>query len=258
MFFYFSQLFSFLILPFTICLGMLVIGFLFIHKKFGKRLILGALLLFLFFSNSYIANRLMHAWEPEPRELGKLPVYEVGIVLTGITNIDKLPKDRTYFDKGADRVTHALQLYKMGKLKKILISGGLGFDPIDPKSEAESLAEFMVWAGVKKSDLILETKAGNTRENAVFTRQVLDEYGFLSKESERFLLITSAFHMKRAKACFQKTGLYPDTFPVDFYASEPRLTLQSVIQPSVQSIFIWHKLVKEWVGLVAYKLAGYI
>lgn len=257
MFFYFSQLFSFLIMPFTICLVTLVIGLFFIHRKFGKRLIFGSLVLFLFFSNSYISNRIMHAWEPAPRELETLPVYEIGIVLTGITNIDKLPKDRTYFNKGADRVTHALQLYKMGKLKKILISGGLGFDPIHPKSEAESLAEFLMWAGVKKSDLILETKAVNTRENALFTRQVLDQAGFLPMTEANLLLITSAFHMKRAKACFQKTGLYPDTFPVDYYASEPRLSLQSVFQPSVQSIFTWHRLVKEWVGIVVYKLAGY-
>lgn len=105
-------------MPFTICLGLLVLGVLFIRRKLGKRLILGALLLFLLFSNSYTSNYLMYAWEPKPRSIGTLPVYEVGIVLTGITNIDRLPKDRTYFNKGADRVTHTLQLYKMGKLKK--------------------------------------------------------------------------------------------------------------------------------------------
>ncbi|SEJ71262.1 Uncharacterized SAM-binding protein YcdF, DUF218 family [Cyclobacterium xiamenense] len=258
MFFFISQVASFLIMPFSICLGMLVSGLVFIRRDWGKQLIMGGTALLLFFSNSYVSNRLMHAWEPEPRQFEGLPEYDVGIVLTGVTLIDKLPKDRTFFNKGADRVTHTIQLYKMGKLKKILISGGLGFSPIHPKSEAASLAEFMIWAGVKKSDLILETEAKNTRENALFSHRTLQENGYEDFPSTKILLITSAFHMKRAKACFVKTGLCPDTFPTDYYSSSPNLTSKSLIEPSIHSISIWHVLVKEWVGLLAYQMAGYI
>lgn len=57
---------------------------------------------------------------------------------------------------------------------------------------------------------------------------------------------------------FLKTGLRPDTFPVDFYASYPHLTLQSAFQPSVHAMLTWHKLVKEWVGIIVYELVGYI
>jgi uncharacterized SAM-binding protein YcdF (DUF218 family) len=258
MFFYISQVASFIIMPLSICLIMLLVGFVRIRKEWGKRLVLGGIVLLLFFSNSYLSNRLMYAWEPEPKAFDELPVYDLGIVLTGVTNIDKLPKDRTYFNKGADRATHAIQLYKMGKLKKILITGGFGFAPVHPKTEAESLAEFMVWAGVEKSDLILETKARNTRENAVFSQRILHEMGYLESSENNLLLITSAFHMPRAEACFRKTGLFPDTFPVDYYGAAPHLTGKRLLQPNLNSLMVWHILVKEWVGLVTYRLVGYI
>ncbi|WP_316934195.1 YdcF family protein [Cyclobacterium amurskyense] len=245
-------------MPFSICLMLLLLGYIFNKKSWGKKLLLAGIVLLLFFSNSYLSNLLIYNWEPPTKDLSTLPVYELGIVLTGVTHIDKLPKDRTYFARGADRATHTVQLYKMGKIKKILISGGLGFNPVHPLSEAESLRDFMVWAGVDKSDIIVETKASNTRENAVFSEKIITskEVGLI--QSNQLLLITSAFHMKRATACFAKVGLHPDTFPVDFYGKIPRANLRSIIQPSIDSILIWHKLTKEWIGIAVYSLVGYI
>lgn len=258
MFFYISQLFSFLLMPFNICFMLVILGYLFLKKHWGKKLILAGIVLLLFFTNSYLANLIIYSWEPKPKELSSLPTYELGIVLTGVTNIDKLPKDRTYFARGADRVTHTIQLYKMGKIKKILISGGLGFDPVHPLSEAESLRDFMIWAGVKASDIITETKAVNTRENALFSEKIIRSKGFGSGNTDELLLITSAFHMKRAKSCFVKIGINPDTFPVDFYGKIPRVNFKSIIQPDLTALLVWHKLIKEWLGIAVYTLVGYI
>ena len=200
---------------------LLLLGYIFNKKSWGKKLLLAGIVLLLFFSNSYLSNLLIYKWEPPT-------------------------------------ATHTVQLYKMGKIKKILISGGLGFNPVHPLSEAESLRDFMVWAGVDKSDIIVETKASNTRENAVFSEKIITskEVGLI--QSNQLLLITSAFHMKRATACFAKVGLHPDTFPVDFYGKIPRANLRSIIQPSIDSILIWHKLTKEWIGIAVYSLVGYI
>lgn len=258
MFFYISQLFSFLIMPFNISLTLLFLGFVFKQRPWGKKLLATGIFLLLFFSNGYIANWAIHKWEPQPKALSSLPSYELGIVLTGVTNLNMLPKDRTYFTRGADRATHTVQLYKMGKIKKILITGGLGYDSVHPLSEAESLRDFMVWAGVDESDIITETKAVNTRENALFSERVINSNKINLKPTAKMLLITSAFHMKRAKACFVKVGLNPDTFPVDFYGKVPRLNFKSIVQPDVGSLVAWHKLTKEWVGIAVYSLVGYI
>lgn len=258
MFFYISQLFSFLIMPFNICLMLIILGYFFLKKSWGKNVLLAGIVLLLFFSNSYIANLVIYGWEPKPKHFSSLPTYELGVVLTGVTHIDKLPKDRTYFARGADRATQTVQLYKMGKIRKILISGGLGFNPVHPLSEAESLRDFMVWAGVNEADIIVETKAVNTHENALFSEKIItsDEIGL--DQPKQLLLITSAFHMKRAEACFLKVGLHPDTFPVDFYGKIPKANFKSIVQPGLEAIMVWHKLIKEWVGILVYSLVGYI
>ncbi|MEX2592225.1 MAG: YdcF family protein, partial [Anditalea sp.] len=209
-----------------------------------------------FFSNQFMANYAMYLWEPDFKVIATLPEYEVCIVLTGVTNLNKTAYDRTFFNKGADRATHALQLYKMGKIKKILITGGHGLNPTNPNTEAELLADFMVMGGVLEKDILLENQAVNTRQNAVFAKETLEKLGL--DLGQEYLLITSAFHMKRSKGCFDKVGLLTETFPVDYYASDPSLTFKNFIQPSPNALLNWHILFKEWLGLIAYKLAGYI
>ena len=71
-------------------------------------------------------------------------------------------------------------------------------------------------------------------------------------------LITSAFHMRRSLACYRKVGLAIQPFTTDFYAHKPRYTPDAFLIPSVDAIGNWQKLIKEWIGLIAYKMAGYI
>jgi uncharacterized SAM-binding protein YcdF (DUF218 family) len=256
MFFYLSQFLSFLVMPMTIILLFLIAGVAYINRKWGKKSILAGLVLLLFFSNQFIANYTMYLWEPDFKAMATLPEYELGIVLTGVTNLNKTVFDRTFFNKGADRATHAMQLYKMGKIKKILITGGQGLNPTNSNAEADLLADFLVMAGVFENDILIENQAVNTRQNAIFAKETLEKEGF-DLDSE-YLLITSAFHMKRSKGCFDKVGLPTVTFPVDYYSSDPNATFKEIIQPTPQALINWHILVKEWVGLIAYKLAGYI
>lgn len=256
MFFYLSQFFSFLVMPLTVLILLLLSGMIFFNKRLGKKLLWSGMALLLVFSNQYLANYAMYLWEPDFKAIEELPQYELGIVLTGVTNLNKTAYDRTFFNKGADRVTHTIQLYKLGKINKILITGGQGLNPTNPNAEADLLADFMIVAGVPKEDILVEHKAVNTRENALFTKSILEASGFdLQAES---LLITSAFHMKRSKGCFDRVGIPTVTFPVDYYASDLQLTFKSLVQPSPDALVRWHILVKEWVGLAAYKVAGYI
>lgn len=198
----------------------------------------------------------MNAWEPEFKAINDLPVYDVGIVLTGVTNLNKSAEDRTFFSRGADRATHAMQLYKEGKIRKILITGGAAFYRANENREADLLANFMYTAGVPKEDVIIENQAVNTRENAVFAKEKLMEEGYDLQNA--YLIITSAFHMKRSKACFDKVGLNTETFPVDYYGTDSKANFQNLLQPSPESLHHWQILVKEWTGLIMYRIVGYI
>ncbi|WP_317198024.1 YdcF family protein [Echinicola marina] len=243
-------------MPLTIVIGLFILAYLFRRKALGKTFLLSGLILTLFFSNQFISNAVMNAWEPDFERIADLPTYELGIVLTGVTNLDKTVYDRTFFNKGADRATQAMQLYKMGKIKHILITGGQGLNPTNPNTEAELLADFMMIAGVPPEDITIENKAVNTRQNASFTKDLIKKSG-IDIEKEH-LLITSAFHMARAKACFDKVGLNTKAFPVDYYSHDMKLTFKSLLTPSPEGFVIWHKLFKEWIGLIVYKLVGYI
>lgn len=257
MFFYLSQFLSFLVMPLTIILVLLVSGFLWKKKGIGRKLQLSGIILLLFFSNQFLGNLAMSIWEDEIKPISELPEFEIGIVLTGVTNLNKSVDDRTFFNKGADRATHAVQLYKLGKIKKILITGGQGLNPTNPNTEAELLRDFMVIAGVNPHDIFIENEAKNTRQNALLTKDVLIQLNESALEKE-YLLITSAFHMKRSQKCFEKVGLKVTTFPVDYYSNDLSFSIPKLLYPDPHSIYLWHKLFKEWVGLITYKLVGYI
>ena len=256
MFFYLSQFLSFLAMPLTIILILLISGVWLRKKKYGKKLMGSGIILLLLFSNQFLANVAMKAWEPDFKAFDNLPEYEVGIVLTGVTNLNKTAYDRVFFSRGADRATHAVQLYKLGKIKKILITGGQGLDPSNSNTEAELLRDFMVMTGIPEQDILVEPAAKNTRENALFSKEILIQKGF--NLDQNFLLITSAFHMPRSKGCFDKAGVLTDTFPVDYYSQDIRFNIPVLLQPDPYSIFMWHKLFKEWIGITVYWVVGYI
>lgn len=195
----------------------------------------------------------MKAWEISPRPIASLPHYKLGIVLTGVTT-NHQPDDRVYFQRGADRVTHTIQLYKEGFLDKILISGGSGRLIGGDEPEADQFKSVMIMMGVKPEDLIIENQTRNTAESAIEVKKMLLHEGFNDKDC---LLITSAFHMRRSLACYRKQGLNPDVFSTDFYTHPTDFYPDTLLIPKIDAMNIWHKLIKEWVGLLAYKLAGY-
>lgn len=243
-------------MPLTIISILIVIGALYLKKKWGKRSLWTGIILLWFFSNQFISNQAMLAWEPDFKDFNEIKTHEFGIVLTGVTNLSKTAYDRTFFNKGADRITHALQLYRMGKIKKILITGGQGLNPVNPQSEAELLQRFLLMAGVPQDDVLIEDQSKNTAQNAQFTKEFFDKKGI--DIQQEFLLITSAFHMYRAKGCFDQVGLKTETFPTDYYSHDTKYDIPTFIYPSPSSIDNWHKLVKEWIGIVVYKFVGYL
>lgn len=193
-------------------------------------------------------------WEPAPIPMEKIDRYDVGIVFTGVSKGSKTPRDRVYFNDGADRITHTLQLYNEGKLGQILISGGLGFAQIDQSFAANRLKSFLTMAGVPDSVIITETDAVNTYENAIKSAEILKE----KFPDKRYLLITSAFHMKRSALCLTKQGITFDEFPAGFSTDRSTMNFDDLFIPRANAISKWENLFKEWAGIMTYKLMGYL
>ncbi|MFN5337714.1 MAG: YdcF family protein [Bacteroidota bacterium] len=256
MFFYLSQFLSFLAMPLTLVILALLAAFYFTPKSTGKKILGAGIVLLLLFSNPFLSNLALLTWEPPYKSFEEIPPSEIGIVLTGVTNLNKTAPDRTFFGRGADRITHALQLYRMGKIQKILITGGQGLNPTNSYSEAELLKRFLIMTGMPEADILIEEKSLNTRENALFTKEFLEKEKIATQQE--FILITSAFHIPRAKACFDQVGLKTIPFPVDYYSHDPKYDIPSLIYPSLGSLETWQILIKEFLGLLMYQIVGYI
>jgi len=255
MFFILSKTLFFLIQPLTIVFILLFLGLSTKKKRRKKKLLWAATLILLFFSNSFIVNEIMLGWEVAPTPMNDIPKkYDIGIVLTGVANTQKSPHDRVYLEKGADRATHAIQLYKGGWIDKILISGGSSRLIKNQLKEADNLVMVFQNCGVPEEDIIIENQGRNTYESAVNCASLINQ----EYPNKSCVLITSAFHMRRAAACFRKAGLLVDHFSTDFYTFDRKFTPDTLFLPSNGAMRKWTILIKEWAGLTAYKIMGYI
>jgi len=255
MFFFLSKILIHLASPFTIGCSLLAAAAIVKNAKWKRRLFAIAVSVLLFFSNEFIANAVMYYWEVDPKPISSVKEYKLGIVLTGSTISGLDPNDRVYFQRGADRVTHTVQLYHAGLLKNILISGGSGKVVSDEEPEANKFKKVMIMMGVDESDIFIENETRNTAESGPEVRKMLTKLNIKPAEC---LLITSAFHMRRSLAVYRKSGLELDSFSTDFYAHPPSFYPDDLFIPQLDAAIKWQKLFKEWIGMAAYKIVGYI
>ena len=87
------------------------------------------------------------------------------------------------------RVEAAVELYRAGKVKKLVMSGGLSRDFQSASGNMQAIAEKM---GVPKADIIQERRAENTFENIVFSRDFIEN-------SPRVVIVSAGFHLARAR-----------------------------------------------------------
>jgi uncharacterized SAM-binding protein YcdF (DUF218 family) len=253
-FFFLSKVLAIFVRPLTWIIVSLVYSLFTKNAKRKKVFFIAPLLLILLLSNQYLSNRVMLWWEVPPVPMDQVGVYDVGIVFSGVTKGSKEPYDRVYFENGADRITHTLQLYNEGKLRHIIVSGGLGFQQRSSSIAAERLKSFLIMAGVPDSVITVEPNAVNTYENAVKSAEILRK----DFPNQKYLLITSAFHMKRSAMCLKKQGIEFDEFPAGYLTDRPTLNFDDIFVPRAGAISKWESLIKEWIGIVTYKVTGYI
>lgn len=255
MFFFLSKTLGYLVRPLVIVFGLFIASWLSRHKGRKKFLLISGFVLLSFFSNEFIANEVMGAWEIKAVPFSDLTrSYTYGILLCGAAQSEVGPSDRVYIRSAADRVNHTLQLYKTGKIQKIIISGGSGRLIDIGTREADELASLLRLMGVPESDLLVENTSRNTHESAL-------EVAALLKTRTRpsdCLLITSASHMRRSLATFTRAGWTCTPFPTDFHAHFRKYSFDVLVIPKLEAVLLWQILLKEWTGYFAYWLVGYI
>ncbi len=245
MFFIFSKLLSFLIKPTFWILTLMIAGIL--NNKKRKLFLFFSLLIFLFFSNDFIFNRIVKAWEVPQISVTKFDKqYEAGILLGGFSDYDYI-KNKHNFKKEADRLIYTLQLYNQGIIKNIFISGGNGNLFNNNYKESETIKDFLIKNKIDSNDIKIENQSRNTKENAINSAKLLD------KKNE-YILITSAIHMKRSILCFENEGLKIIPFSVDNSMSYSSNKIEYILLPRSRVLENWEDLIHEIIGYYVYIL----
>jgi uncharacterized SAM-binding protein YcdF (DUF218 family) len=253
MFFILSKLLYYLFSPITLILASFISSLFLKNKIWKKRLFITGFSFLLLFTNPFIINELFRAWEVKPVNMNAVKDYDVAIVLSGMTKMQTGYNDRIHFADGIDRLLHPYQLYKEGRVKKILITGGSGSLVNQEKREADELLEYLIAIGMPKEDVIIERDSRNTRENAVFTKELLEKK---YPQYSRFLMVTSAFHMRRSIGCFEKANLKVTPFATDYYTHRT-VFYPNMLLPNENALGKWFTLYHEALGFCIYKLMGY-
>ena len=142
-----------------------------------------------------------------------------------------------------ERVTHAVGLYRQGLAPRLIFSSGYRY-ALDETDLMKSLA---VSLGVPEGDILLERKAGNTRENVVFSAAILRRESFHSA-----LVISSPYHMRRVALVWRKEA--PDIealwAPIPyshFFGNQKRIYLRHLVA-----------ILHEYLGIFSYYLKGWV
>lgn len=254
MFFVLSKTLAFLLKPIGILFVLAFISLSPKNRTKNKRMTIAFLVILYIFSCPAIINYVLKTYEFSTYEIANAKNYDYGIVLTGgLINESKSLGDNIYLGPQSDRLWQAAELYKAKKINKIIISGGDGFHKIDPliPTENDKSRDFLLKVGVNPEDIIQEKRAVNTHENAKFSKQLLPNY------NKTVLVITSAFHLKRALACFEKEKLKADWYATSPISRNYNFKFQDLI-PSSDTFNDAETIANELVGLVVYKFMGYI
>lgn len=172
--------------------------------------------------------------------LSSVPSAPAIVVLGGGIHPPRSAQFPPNLESGADRVWYAARLYHAGKSPRLVLSGG-GDPRTSSLTEAEAMREFLGDLGVPDSVLLLESRSRTTRENAIYTAELLSQHGI-----RRVLLVTSALHMHRAKKLFEKEGIEVEPVPTD-HEARPLSFWQKVL-PDAGALENSGHAIKELVG----------
>jgi uncharacterized SAM-binding protein YcdF (DUF218 family) len=172
------------------------------------------------------------------------------VVLGGAVDPDiSLDRDFSITRDGAGRIIAIGQLARQFPSARIIYSGGNGSLAPGRPAEADFIYPLLDAFGVPRERVVLENRSRNTAENAAFTKVLADP-----KPGERWLLVTSAWHMPRAVGCFRRVGFAVEAYPVDWITPH-HVAFEVSLQP-VANLSRADKAVHEWIGLLAYWLSG--
>ena len=158
----------------------------------------------------------------------------------------------------ADRFFGGVELYQAGKAPLLVFTGGATLWEPSAPSEGEILVGFARRYGVPAEAVVTTGRVYNTDEEAEAVARLLADRSHVGPEAKKkpqsLLLVTSAFHMPRAKAQFEAQGFRVVAYPVDFLvSSEKQITILDFL-PSANALSQTELAIREFYGRIFYQI----
>ena len=252
-----SKLLNLLAQPLNLVLLLLAAGLVLGARKprASRSLLFGSLVLLAGIGIQALPEMLLGYLENQSRELpadADLHGYVGLIVLGGATESGRVSEhhEQPLLNGSAERMTMAVALWRRNPAMRVVFTGGEGSMFGTGPTEATRAQQFFESMELPKEALTLESRSQNTFENAVFTR---DLPGIDARQ--RWLLVTSGWHMPRSLAVFEKAGWNVTPFPVDFRTGGTAPLTSYSLSDGAD---LWEVALHELIGIAAYKLTGRI
>jgi uncharacterized SAM-binding protein YcdF (DUF218 family) len=255
MFFVLSKILGFFANPSNLIVSLGVLGVLLLltpWRRVGFWLATASMVILAVLGLSPIGNALLVPLESRFPPWDASRGTPMGIVVLGgaITPDVSLAHPQVALNEAAERLTAAAALARRYPQARIIYSGGSGALVYDEGSEAPLALTLLESLGLARERITLEDRSRNTTENALFSKAIAQP-----KPGERWLLVTSAYHMPRAMGAFRKVGFAVEAYPVDWRTrgTEDALRPFATVGDGLRRT---DTAVHEWVGLFAYWLSG--
>lgn len=257
LFFVLSKTIGIALLPVNLLIGLGLVGLVLLVTRFaalGRRLMVASLALLVLAAFSPLGNLLLYPLE------ARFPPWDASrgapdgiIVLGGPIDADlSATHDTPVVHNAADRIFAAAILARRYPNARIVFTGGSANLISTDAKEADYGGELLEALGIARERIIMERRSRNTYENAQFTKAMV-----APKPGERWLLVTSAFHMPRSVGLFRKAGFPVEPYPVDWRVGRG-LDVLAFTPVGVEGLSRTDIGLREWIGLLAYRLTGRI
>jgi uncharacterized SAM-binding protein YcdF (DUF218 family) len=172
------------------------------------------------------------------------------VVLGGAISPDvSATRHEVVLNEAAERLTVVADLARRYPDARILFSGGTG-ELIAGEREAPFAFRLFETFGIAPDRILLEDRSRNTMENALHSKEIARPL-----PGQRWLLVTSAYHMPRAIGVFRKVGFAVEPYPVDWRTRGAQDALRpfTSVGDGLRRV---DTAVREWVGLAVYWITG--
>jgi uncharacterized SAM-binding protein YcdF (DUF218 family) len=257
LFFFLSKTVGIMLMPTNFMIGIGLVGAMLLATRFarlGRKLMIVSVALLAICGFSPLGNWLLYPLEARFPPWNARQGAPDGIIVLGgsIDTSLSAAHGGAVVRTTADRIIAAAALAHQYPNARILFTGGSANLISNDAREADYAAALFESLGIARARLMMERRSRNTQENAEFSRAMV-----APKSGERWLLVTSAFHMPRSVGLFRKAGFNVEPYPVDWHVGEggDLLTFFSMANEGLAHTEV---ALHEWLGLVAYRASGKI